>query len=62
VDFVLRHGKMLTAIEVKSNSESLKRSGIDNFVKNFNPKRIILVGDAGIPLEQFLTTPLTQFI
>jgi predicted AAA+ superfamily ATPase len=61
VDFVLRHGKKIIAIEVKTNHESLSRSSIDFFVEQFNPYRILLIGPEGISLEQFLTTPLSQY-
>lgn len=56
VDFVLQLGEKLIAIEVKSNQESIQHSGIDSFVKQFNPDRILLVGDQGIPLKTFLST------
>lgn len=46
----------LAKIEVKSNQKSIKHSGIDSFVKQFNPDRILLVGDQGIPLKSFLST------
>lgn len=57
VDFVLQLGDKLIAIEVKSGQESFSHSGIDLFVKQFKPNRILLVGDQGIPLETFLSTP-----
>lgn len=56
VDFVLRLRDKLIAIEVKSNQEFMRHSGIDSFVKQFNPDRILLVGDQGIPLKSFLLT------
>ncbi len=56
VDFVLRLGDKLIAIEVKNNEESLRPSGINSFVKQFHPDRILLVGDQGIPLTHFLST------
>jgi uncharacterized protein len=56
VDFILQLGDKLIAIEVKSGQESLHHSGIDAFVKQFKPNRILLVGDQGIPLESFLST------
>jgi predicted AAA+ superfamily ATPase len=62
VDFVLKKGKSLTAIEVKTNSESLHRSGMDLFVSRFRPNRILLVGEQGIPLEEFLVTPLESYL
>ncbi len=62
VDFVLQLGEKLIAVEVKSNQESIQHSGIDSFVKQFNPDRILLVGDQGIPLKSFLsTTPNSLF-
>jgi len=62
VDFVLKQGSSLTAIEVKSGSESMKRTGIDLFVSKFQPERILLIGDQGLPLEKFFATPLSNFL
>ena len=62
VDFVLKHGSSVTAIEVKSGSENFNRSGIDLFVKEFKPSRILLVGDQGIPVANFLKSSITDFI
>ena len=62
VDFVLKHGDSITAIEVKSNTDTINRSGMDLFVKEFKPSRVLLVGDKGIPLADFLASPLTDFI
>jgi uncharacterized protein len=60
VDFVLKRGDKLVAIEVKSNSDILRSSGIDNFVKAFKTHRLILVGEQGIPLTKFLTSEITS--
>jgi len=57
VDFILRHGDKLVALEVKSGNELLRHSGMDFFVKQFNPSRILLIGPQGLPLETFLSTP-----
>ena len=62
VDFVLKRGNSITAIEVKSVPENFSRSGIDFFVEKFKPNRILLIGDQGIPVENFLKTPLQDFI
>ncbi|MBS0620057.1 MAG: ATP-binding protein [Verrucomicrobia bacterium] len=62
VDFVLRSEGSLTAIEVKSNSDPLRGAGMDAFVKKFHPDRILLIGEQGIPLEEFLLKPLSSFI
>ncbi|MFA6527460.1 MAG: ATP-binding protein [Candidatus Babeliales bacterium] len=62
VDFVLKRGDSITAIEVKSNSDTFNRSGMDLFVKEFKPNRVLLVGDKGIPVADFLAAPITNFI
>jgi predicted AAA+ superfamily ATPase len=56
IDFVLKLGSQIIAIEVKSNKDHLQQSGIDEFVKQFKPKRMILVGERGIPLKTFLSS------
>lgn len=62
VDFVLQLGEKVIAVEVKSNKDFFRHSGIDAFVKQFQPSRILLVGEQGIPLETFLSThPITFF-
>ncbi|QQR48699.1 ATP-binding protein [bacterium] len=62
VDFILKYGDSLTALEVKSGSETFNKSGIDLFVKEFKPTRVLLVGDQGIPVEKFLRAPITDFV
>ena len=62
VDFVLRRGDYVTAIEVKSGAESFNRSGIDLFVKQFKPQRVLLVGDQGIAVADFLRTPIQELV
>ncbi|CAM0117631.1 DUF4143 domain-containing protein [Rhabdochlamydiaceae symbiont of Dictyostelium giganteum] len=62
MDFVLQMGEKLIAIEVKSNQESIRYSGMDAFVKQFKPNRILLVGDQGMSLQTFLlTSPRSLF-
>jgi hypothetical protein len=60
VDFVLKYGDQITALEVKSGSENFNKSGIALFVKRFNPDRVLLIGDKGLPLIDFLKTPVTS--
>ncbi|MFH0898370.1 MAG: AAA family ATPase [bacterium] len=62
VDFVLKHGDNVTAIEVKSGPENFNKSGIDLFVKKFEPNRVLLVGEQGIPVINFLKTPIEEFL
>ena len=62
VDFVLSRGKNLVAIEVKSGRRKTALPGIEAFSKEFNVKRKILVGAQGIELEEFLLTPLEEWL
>jgi len=62
VDFVLKRGTRITAIEVKSGRESLRCSGMDTFVKNYQPSKVLLIGEKGLPLKKFLKTPLENLI
>ncbi|CAG5011867.1 hypothetical protein DYBT9275_05042 [Dyadobacter sp. CECT 9275] len=51
----------LIGIEVKSGGKQ-DSSGMAAFQKQFNPKRILLVGDTGLPWQEFLTLdPFTLF-
>lgn len=56
VDFVLRRGRAVVPIEVTSASSKGRLSGMDAFAKSFSPRRRLLVGGQGIPLEEFLDT------
>ena len=62
VDFILQKGDFITAIEVKSNFAQIKNSGMDQFIKNFQPSRILLVGEQGIPLQEFLSSSISDFM
>ena len=54
VDFVVRTGRQLTAIKVKSGRARHARSGMMAFAACFRPTRNLLVGGDGIPVDQFL--------
>jgi len=57
VDFVLRRGRDVVAIEVKTGRRRASLPGIEAFSREFPVKRKLLVGAQGIPLEDFLHTP-----
>ncbi len=57
VDFVLSRGKKLVAIEVKTGRRESGLPGIEAFSKQFKVTRKLLVGQTGIPLEDFLKMP-----
>lgn len=60
VDFVLRYKDQVIAIEVKSSKGSFDRSGMNLFESKFKPYRSLLIGEQGIPIEEFLLTPLPE--
>lgn len=57
VDFVLERGSRTVAFEVKSSARQMNISGLREFEKRFNPLCCELVGEGGIPLEEFLSVP-----
>ncbi len=62
VDFVVRAGRMLTAIEVKSGRAREMPPGIAAFAEAFKPDRTLLVGGDGIPVEDFLLAPVEHWV
>ncbi len=62
VDFVLRAGRSLVAIEVKSGRAPETLPGMAAFSEAFRPTRKLLVGGDGIDLETFLTTPIGKWL
>jgi uncharacterized protein len=62
VDFVVQHGKTISAIEVKSASVQGSLSGMEEFSKKFKPKKVLLVGGNGIPVGDFLGQPIAGWI
>lgn len=62
VDFVIRAGRRLTTIEVKSGRSRELLPGLEAFAHSFKPQRTLLVGNDGIPIEQFLLEPAERWI
>ncbi len=59
VDFIIvRQGRTI-ALEVKSGRRSTNR-GLTVFEKKFHPLHSLVVGSGGIPLEDFLSTPIDR--
>ena len=59
VDYILKKGSSVVAIEVKSNSEK-RTDGLDMFRIKFSPKRAFIVGDGGIAPEEFMTMDINS--
>jgi len=62
VDFVVRAGRTLTAIEVKSGRTREGRAGLAAFGEAFRCKRQLLIGGDGIAVEAFLSRPVEQWV
>ena len=62
VDFVLRRGPRLVAIEVKSGSRPSNVIAIAEFKRRFPSSRSLLVGDGGMLLSEFLGIPARQWL
>ena len=61
VDFVVRVGRKLIAIEVKSGSHRYELPGMDRFIAEHKPDTTLLVGADGIEIGEFLSTPVTAW-
>jgi len=62
VDFVVKAGRRLTAIEVKSGRAPGSLPGIAAFAQAFKPRRTLLIGGDGIALEEFLSKPVEHWV
>lgn len=62
VDFVLRKGKKLVAIEVKSGLKPTSFPGLGAFAKAFKPTKSLIVGTGGLALETFLSMPVEHWL
>jgi predicted AAA+ superfamily ATPase len=62
VDFVVRAGRTVLGIEVKSGRAPDAFSGLAAFCETFKPQRMLLVGADGVPLEEFLTRPVEHWL
>lgn len=62
VDFVLRKGNRVTAIEVKSGSKWSSLPGLSEFLKRYPSARTCVVGGPDLGLQQFLETPILKWV
>jgi len=62
VDFVVRAGRRLVAIEVKSGRRRDTLPGMDAFTAAFQPDRTLLIGGDGIALGDFLARPVEHWL
>jgi len=62
VDFVVRAGRVVVAIEVKSGRVPDTFPGLAAFTEAFTPSRTLIVGGDGIALDEFLATPVEHWV
>lgn len=62
VDFVVRRGERVTAVEVKSGRRRGTLPGMSAFAARFPPERRLVVGGDGVPLEEFLSSASDRFV
>jgi predicted AAA+ superfamily ATPase len=62
VDFVVKAGRRLSAIEVKSGRAPHVHPGTAAFVDSFKVHRTLLVGGDGIALDEFLLQPVMHWV
>ena len=62
VDFVVRAGRKLIAIEVKSGRARDALPGMQAFNDAFKPNRLLLVGGDGIAVDEFLRMPVENWM
>jgi len=61
VDFVVRAGRKLIAIEVKSGRAQAVLPGLQTFNQTFKPDQLLLVGGDGIAVDDFLLMPVEHW-
>jgi uncharacterized protein len=62
VDFVVRAGRVVVAIEVKSGRVPDTLPGLAAFTEAFRPTRTLIVGGDGIALDEFLATSVEHWL
>ena len=61
IDFVLRKGKKVTAVEVKTGFDQNTKA-FEVFKEKYPQARTMLVGENGVGIEEFLSTPVETYI
>lgn len=62
VDFIVRAGRKVIAIEVKSGRARDALPGLQAFNEAFKPDRLLLVGGDGIAVDEFLLMPVESWM
>ena len=62
VDFVVRSGRSVVALEVKSGERHEGLHGLAAFAAQFRGVRTFLVGSDGVPIEEFLSSEPARWL
>lgn len=62
VDFVITRGPHVVGIEVKSGGRRKTTGGLEAFLARYPKSRTLLVGGAGVPLNEFLWEPAKYWL
>ncbi|MYH49028.1 MAG: ATP-binding protein [Gammaproteobacteria bacterium] len=62
IDFVLRRGPRVVGIEVKSGERRANEDAMRAFQQRFGAPRPLVVGEEGVPLNEFLSTPADEWL
>jgi predicted AAA+ superfamily ATPase len=62
VDFVLKRGDRVLAIEVKSTGKAADMAGLEAFERAFGKCKKLLVGGQGVSVEEFLGRPAEDWL
>ena len=62
VDYVIRKGEELAAVEIKSGRKKQRASGLAIFEKKFRTTKSFIVGTTGVSLEDFLTRDISEYL
>ena len=61
IDFVLEKRGQVVGLEIKTSASGY-HTGMAAFKKSFQPQKVLLVGDSGLPWQEFLSmNPETLF-
>ncbi len=63
IDFVVEFGKRgCLAIEVKSGPAPVNHKGMEMFNQKYHPDRMLMIGAGAIPIEDFLGSPVCDWL
>lgn len=61
IDFVIQKNDKVIGFEVKSGMTKNAIAGASAFREKIKPDRILLIGGSGIPVQEFLSTPIERY-